>query len=240
MDALDQTNSLYWVADRRLATDFPPTSHALDDPPGLLAAGGDLSPGRLQSAYRLGIFPWFSPDQPVLWWSPDPRVVITPGKMHISRSLARTIRRARFEIRWDYDFAGTVDACAAPRDGQSGTWITAQMRDAYVALHEIGIAHSMECWSNGELCGGVYGVAMGQVFFGESMFSKQRDASKVALAALSSHLYEWGYVLLDCQIENPHLMSLGARNISRFDFESILQRHVDQAPSSSAWTIVSE
>ena len=235
MDAFDLTNSLYWVADRRLADGFPPTSSALSEPDGLLAIGGDLSPQRLLSAYRRGIFPWYSDGQPILWWSPDPRAVFAPAEIHISRSLGKTLRKRTFEVTWDCAFVATVDACAAPRAQHSGSWITRPMRDAYIELHRRGIAHSIECWQDGELAGGLYGIAMGCMFFGESMFSRRRDASKVALAVIGPQLAAWGYALIDCQIQNLHLATLGARTIARTEFESILKRMIDVQPAAQAW-----
>ena len=204
---------------------FPSVRSALREPNGLLAAGGDLSPARILAAYRHGIFPWFSPGEPILWWSPDPRMVLLPTGMKISRSLARTLRNGRHEVRLDTAFADVVTACAAtPREGQSGTWITAEMRAAYMRLHELGYAHSVEVTMDGVLVGGLYGMALGGVFFGESMFSHRSDASKIALAHLCEHLKRTEFGIIDCQMETAHLTSLGARAIPRRDFIAALNR----------------
>jgi leucyl/phenylalanyl-tRNA--protein transferase len=207
-----------WLAPGDPPWQFPPVERALAEPPGLLAAGGDLSCERLEAAYRRGIFPWFSPGQPVLWWSPDPREVLLPAEFHVSRSLARTLRRSGFEFRADSDFAGVIAACAEPRAGSPGTWITAEMRSAYTALHERGLAHSAEIWRAGRLVGGVYGVRLGRVFFGESMFSRETDASKAALAGLVARCLADGTELIDCQLPNPHLRTLGSRALPRAEF----------------------
>lgn len=195
---------------------FPDPRHAGSD--GLVAIGGDLSPQRLLNAYGHGIFPWFDDDRgPVLWWSPDPRAVLTPAEMKISRSLARRLRRGDYSVTMDTDFAAVVESCAAPRNG-GGTWITPAMRSAYAHLAELGFAHSVETWCEGDLVGGLYGVSLGRMFFGESMFSRRPDASKVALAHLSRQLTAWEFELIDCQIVNDHLASLGARPMPRADF----------------------
>ena len=197
--------------------DFPDPEQALDDPNGLLALGGDLSPPRLLAAYRRGIFPWYEDGQPIMWWSPDPRAVLLPGGLHVSRSLRRTLRSGRFMVSTDRDFAGVIGACAQLR-ATEGTWITADMRDAYLRLHALGHAHSIETWHDNRLVGGVYGIAIGKVFFGESMFSTETDASKVALTALMQQLAGRSFGLLDCQLETPHLNSLGSRLMARRDF----------------------
>jgi len=202
---------------------FPPAEQALEYPAGLLAAGGDLSPTRLVNAYRHGIFPWYSDDQPILWWSPAPRCVVFPSTVHISRRLRRRFNQGRYTLTADHAFPRVISACANPRDENDGTWITAEMEMAYTRLHELGIAHSVEVWSDDELIGGIYGLALGRVFFGESMFSQQADASKIALVALSKQLDLWGFTLLDCQISNPHLLSMGAVEISRAEFNQHLQ-----------------
>lgn len=226
---------LYWISQRIFAPGFPPLADALDEPDGLLAVGGDLSAERLLCAYRAGIFPWFSDNQPVMWWSPDPRSVIEPQHFHVSRSLKRTLNQKTFRVSCDCDFAGVMAGCRAPRAEQAGTWITQDMVSAYQKLHELGIAHSVECWDHNELCGGVYGLAIGRVFFGESMFSARSNASKVALYYLSRMMLDWGYELLDCQVHNPHLETLGARCISRPDFAARLAQLIDAAPSAQAW-----
>ncbi len=202
---------------------FPSTDQALDNPPGLLAAGGDLSPARLINAYQHGIFPWYSDDQPILWWSPAPRCVIYPQNVHASRRLRRRFNQGQFSLTADRAFAQVIEACAGPRRDHDGTWITEEMKQAYIHLYELGIAHSVEVWADGELAGGIYGLALGRVFFGESMFSQQRDASKIALVALCRQLQQWDYTLLDCQIANPHLLSMGAEDISRVEFNRYLK-----------------
>ncbi|MCK5725941.1 MAG: leucyl/phenylalanyl-tRNA--protein transferase [Thiotrichaceae bacterium] len=195
---------------------FPPVNMAWDQPNGLLAVGGDLSPRRLINAYQAGIFPWFNDDEPIYWWSPDPRAVIYPRKLHITRSLRKTARNKGYEISFDTDFAATVRACAAPRSYALDTWITDKMFTAYSRLHDLGYAHSVEVRNTeGKLVGGLYGVATNGIFSGESMFSLERDTSKLALLALAAHLDHWGYHLIDCQIVNDHLLSLGAEGISR-------------------------
>lgn len=201
---------------------FPPVE--LASPEGLLAMGGDLRSERLLEAYRNGIFPWYSGDQPILWWSPDPRAVLVPSRLKISRSLRQTLRRGLFRVALDTDFAGVIKACAEPRaqNPKGGTWITAEMIDAYCHLHEQGFAHSVEVRTDDDLVGGLYGVALGGAFFGESMFSRQSDASKVALAYLARQLDAWHFVQIDCQLPSPHLMSLGAIPVRRRDFLRLL------------------
>ena len=201
---------------------FPPLEQALDEPDGLLAAGGDLSPARLLAAYRRGIFPWYSAGQPVLWWSPDPREVLIPAQFKCSRSLAKTLRNRGFEVTFDRDFAGVVQACAARREHSTGTWITPEMHAAYCELHRLGHAHSVEVRLGDELVGGLYGVLMGSVFFGESMFSRARDASKAALARLVERGIVAGLTLIDCQLPTPHLRSLGSHPISRREFSALV------------------
>lgn len=203
---------------------FPEVEMAWDEPNGLLAFGGDLSSVRLINAYKSGIFPWYNPDEPIYWWSPDPRAVLYPNKIRLSRSLRKTIRNKGYSISFDTDFSGVVRSCAAPRDNSGGTWITNEMYLAYIRLFELGIAHSVEVRNKEkELVGGLYGVTSGGVFSGESMFSKERDTSKIAFVALAWHMQEWGYKLIDCQIENPHLMSMGAENLSRKEYLTILK-----------------
>ncbi len=197
---------------------FPPVETALTDPDGLLCVGGDLSPARLLAAYRRGIFPWFSEGQPILWWSPDPRTVLYPAEFKVSRSLAKTIRNRGFAVSVDRAFAEVMAHCADERLRPEGTWISPQMRAAYQRLHELGLAHSYETWDGGRLVGGLYGVELGRVFFGESMFSLERDASKVALAALVRAMIEHDGRLIDCQVASAHLESLGARSIPRPQF----------------------
>ncbi len=203
---------------------FPPVESALRDPDGLLAAGGDLTPAWLLAAYRHGIFPWYSDDQPILWWSPDPRMVLVPGEIRVRRSLAKRLRNAGFTVTADRAFEAVMAACAAPRDGQPGTWITDEMRAAYARLHALGAAHSVEVWRDDALVGGLYGIAMGPVFFGESMFSRAPDASKIALVQLARAMAAGGGRLIDCQMHTGHLASLGARDIARSEFIGYLDQ----------------
>ena len=214
---------------------FPPVTKALRSPNGLLCAGGDLSSGRLVEAYSHGIFPWFSEGDPILWWSPDPRMVLFPDELKVSRSLRRTLARGPFETRFDTAFRAVVEACAAPRDGHGGTWIVPEMIEAYTRLHELGFAHSVESWSGGELAGGLYGVALGKVFFGESMFTRAPDASKVALVRLVERLRGADYRLIDCQQATAHLASLGAREIPRRTFAQLLQESIQYPPGGECW-----
>lgn len=214
---------------------FPAVTLALRSPNGLLAAGGDLSVARLLEAYRHGIFPWFSEGEPILWWSPDPRMVLIPGEIRISKSLRKTLRNGCHEIRVDSAFEQVMRACAAPRDGANGTWIHEDMIAAYCELHRLGHAHSVETWMDGELVGGLYGIAIGRMFYGESMFSRRTDASKVALAHLASQLEHWGFGMIDCQMNTPHLASLGAREIPRSEFISHLQTLIELPDIPSPW-----
>ena len=203
---------------------FPAISGALEEPNGLLAVGGDLSPPRLLEAYRLGIFPWFSDDDPILWWSPDPRGVIFPEQLHISRSLRKFVRNCNYTCTFNQAFAEVISGCIAQREHTEGSWITDDMYEAYCDLHDLGHAHSVEVWSAGRLVGGLYGILNGQVFCGESMFHHADHASKIALMALVQHLSPAGLGLIDCQIPNPHLLSLGAQALPRAEFLPILQR----------------
>lgn len=221
-----------WLTGR---PDFPPVERALSEPGGLLAAGGELSPPWLLAAYRRGIFPWFNPGEPILWWSPDPRLVLVPGEIHIGRSLAKTLRQRRFELRFDTAFARVVAACAAPREPGGGTWITPEMQAAYVRMHELGYAHSVETWVDGELVGGLYGMALGRAFFGESMFSRRSDASKVALAHLARHLERQNFAVIDCQMTTAHLLSLGAREVPRSAFCAGLAQWTQEGPPPRRW-----
>lgn len=209
---------------------FPPLEQALRTPNGLLAAGGDLAPARLLEAYRHGIFPWFSANDPILWWSPDPRMVLFPHEFKLSDSLRKTLRKHRYTVRIDSAFEQVMRACAAPRDGQSGTWIHEEMVAAYCALHHAGHAHSVETWIDGELAGGLYGIAIGRMFYGESMFSRKTDASKIALAHLCAQLERWNFGMIDCQMNTPHLASLGAREIPRKEFVARLQDLINCEP----------
>jgi leucyl/phenylalanyl-tRNA--protein transferase len=215
---------------------FPPVAKALASPNGLLCAGGDLSPRRLLDAYRQGIFPWFSEGDPILWWSPDPRMVLFPEELKVSRSLRRVVARGTYEIRFDTDFRSVIQACAAPRDGHAGTWIVPQMVEAYTKLHELGFAHSVEAWHEGALAGGLYGLALGHVFFGESMFTRAPDASKAALVALVARLRERDFRVIDCQQATRHLASLGAREIPRKAFAQLLGESIQYPLSASVWS----
>ena len=216
-------------------TPFPPVSKALASPNGLLCAGGDLTPARILDAYARGIFPWFSEGDPILWWSPDPRMVLFPEELKVSRSLRKALARGAYETRFDTAFRRVMEECAQPRDGQGGTWIVPEMIEAYTALHEQGHAHSVESWLDGELAGGLYGMALGKVFFGESMFARADDASKVALVRLVERLRHQGYRLIDCQQATGHLASLGAREIPRGEFVQRLREAVDRDPRGERW-----
>lgn len=219
-----------WITEDSPPDAFPDIESALIEPNGLLAIGGDLTPERLLCAYRRGIFPWYSDGQPILWWSPDPRAVLRPARFQVSRSLRKVLRRGTFDVSIDRDFQGVVRGCAGPRRDQDGTWITGAMETAFARLHALGHAHSVECWQDGTLAGGLYGVAMGRVFFGESMFSAVSNASKVALA----HLCNMGLELIDCQIPNAHLMRLGAEMMDRREFAALLDRWCDAGPTPHA------
>lgn len=197
---------------------FPPVEQALLKPNGLLAAGGSLSANRLLDAYQQGIFPWFNTGEPILWWSPNPRMVLIPEEFNISRSLRKTLRDKNYEVRTDSAFEQVMRACAAPRREQVGTWIHDDVIAAYIELHQMGVAHSVETWVNGNLVGGLYGISIGRMFYGESMFSHATDASKIALAHLTAQLQRWRYGMIDCQMSTPHLASLGAREIPRAEF----------------------
>lgn len=214
---------------------FPAVHTALRHPNGLLCAGADLSPERLLTAYSQGIFPWFNEGEPILWWSPSPRMVLYPSELRISRSLGRLLRRGHFEVRLDTAFALVMAECAAPRRSQVGTWISPAMQRAYEHMHQLGYVHSVESWRNGVLVGGLYGLALGRVFFGESMFSRETDASKVALAHLVAYLKELGYGLIDCQMSTPHLASLGAREIPRVQFQHHLHDWLVTGMPSGKW-----
>ena len=216
---------------------FPPLSRALHEPNGLLAAGGDLSPERLLLAYRHGIFPWFSPGQPILWWSPDPRMVLLPHELKVSRSLAKTLRRHPFEVRTDTAFSDVMQGCAAPRRGEPGTWISPDMIAAYTRLHELGFAHSVEAWQGDELVGGLYGIALGRMFYGESMFSRATDASKIAFVHLARQLERWDFGMIDCQMKTAHLASLGAREIPREEFARRLGELVNYPDYPGHWQL---
>ena len=214
---------------------FPPVEQALASPNGLLCAGGVLTPEKLVEAYSQGIFPWFSEGDPILWWSPDPRMVLFPGELRVSRSLRRTLARGTFETRYDSAFRTVMEACAAPREGQGGTWIVPEIVAAYTGLHEMGFAHSVESWREGRLAGGLYGVALGDVFFGESMFAHETDASKVALVRLVERLRARGCRVIDCQQATRHLASLGAREIPRKEFAKLVRESIQYPLSGERW-----
>ena len=224
-----------WLRPGDPPTAFPPVGAALTDPDGLLCAGGDLSPARLLEAYRRGIFPWFSEGQPILWWSPDPRTVLYPGELKVSRSLAKTLRNRGFTLAANRAFGEVMERCADPALRPEGTWISPQMRAAYQRLHDLGYAHSIETWDGPRLAGGLYGVALGRVFFGESMFSVERDASKVALWGLVQHMLEHGGRLIDCQVASAHLASLGARSVPRRQFVRELEEAIPSLEKPPAW-----
>jgi leucyl/phenylalanyl-tRNA--protein transferase len=212
------------------ASPFPSLENALRIPNGLLAAGADLSPQRLLTAYRSGIFPWFNVGELILWWSPDPRMVLIPGEFKLSRSLAKVLRKDDYTVRFDSAFEQVMRACAAPRNGKAGTWIHEDMIAAYGALHQMGYAHSVEVWQGGELVGGLYGMAIGRMFYGESMFSAMLNGSKIALAHLTRQLARWQFGMIDCQMNTPHLASLGAHEIPRDEFIAQLQELVNCVP----------
>jgi len=224
-----------WLSPTDPPQAFPDVSLALREPAGLLAAGGDLGQERLLAAYRRGIFPWYEQGQPILWWSPDPRCVLWPAELHVSRRLARDIRRSAFSLRYNRAFGDVVRSCAGPRRFQSGTWITTEMMAAFEVLHRDGWAHSIEIWDQERLVGGVYGLAIGQVFFGESMFSKAPNASKIALLALTRHMLQTGMQILDCQVVSSHLATLGATTLPRDDFVGLLEGACTPASRHGGW-----
>ncbi|MES3006454.1 MAG: leucyl/phenylalanyl-tRNA--protein transferase [Pseudomonadota bacterium] len=226
---------LHWLSEKSL--DFPPVSKALRDPDGLLAVGGDLHPERLQRAYEQGIFPWYSEDQPILWWSPSIRMVLEPDDLQISRSMRKVLRRQQFRITFDTAFPTVMAQCAAVREAGPGTWITAEMQEAYCQLHTQHIAHSVEVWERDVLVGGLYGIAMGQLFFGESMFSLRDNASKTALIVLTRQLQKWGYRLIDCQVPSAHLRSLGAKEMPRKAFLKLLAEYRHAPGKLGTWTL---
>lgn len=226
---------LHWLDPADPTQAFPPIHLALKEPNGLLAVGGDLSAERLLRAYAQGIFPWYNPEEPILWWSPDPRTILNPDGMHLSRSLQRAITRGNYAVTMDRCFGTVLDACAAPRRSGAGTWLGADMRRAYLQLHQLGYAHSVEIWRDGALIGGLYGVAIGACFFGESMFSRATDASKLALHWLCQQLQAWGFQMIDCQVASAHLQRLGAVEISRERFRNRLRQAVNQTGRSGHW-----
>ncbi len=216
-------------------TPFPDIELAETEPNGLLALGGDLSTTRLINAYRSGIFPWYNDDQPILWWSPDPRTVFFPGHLKVSRSLRKSIKKARFTATFDHAFSDVIHACSEPRNIEEETWLNRSMIQAYLELHQLGYAHSVDIWQDDKLVGGLYGVSLGSVFFGESMFSRENDASKLALIHLANKLAEWNYKMIDCQVHSPHLVTLGAIDICRRSFKKNLQRWCGQSHRQGSW-----
>ena len=232
---------LYWIADNIVSEEFPDVSHALKEPDGLLAIGGDLNPDRLLDAYRKGIFPWYSEGQPIMWWSPDPRCVLFPDELIISRSLKKSLRKNDYKVTFDRVFSEVVKSCAEPRLNSPETWITQAIIKNYQLLHESGHAHSVECWHQGELVGGLYGIAIGQIFFGESMFSRKSDASKICFVHLVHFLKIQGFTLIDCQVYSEHLARLGARVIPRDEFLNALDQFCESInkqlwPQESVYT----
>lgn len=224
-----------WISADDPPEAFPDVEQAAVEPDGLLAAGGDLEPERLLYAYRHGIFPWYDDGQPILWWSPDPRCAIRPESLHVSRRLRRSLRNSDFELSFNRAFADVIGLCAGPRPGQSGTWITSEMERAYVALHRLGWAHSVEVWREGELAGGLYGLCIGRAFFGESMFTRSTNASKAAMTALCRLLADRQFEILDCQVVSPHLESMGATLMSRAEFSDLLRRACEPPEPCTSW-----
>ena len=225
-----RSNQLYWVADNTIASGFPPVSSALRDPDGLLAIGGDLSPATLLDAYQKGIFPWYSSGQPILWWSPNPRCILELDDLKISNSLRKTIRKGIYQTSFNQAFTRVVRSCSGPRKGNDDTWITGEMYRAYTELHNQGHAISVETWHQDELVGGLYGVVIGRVFFGESMFSRKTDASKIALVQLVQELKYRQFRIIDCQVHSRHLQSLGAKPMQRDAFINLLEYYCASKP----------
>lgn len=221
---------LHWLDPRDPCQSFPPSSQALEYPDGLIAAGGDLTLSRLLQAYQRGIFPWFNPDEPILWWSPHSRAVLPPAELHISRRLRRRVRQQNYQLSLDTAFAQVMQACSQRPEG---TWLGSAMQAAYLELHRRGFAHSIEVWRDDKLIGGLYGVALGRIFFGESMFSAANDGSKLAMVWLCRQLQAWDFALLDCQVHSAHLQRMGIRELPRAAFESLLQQHIPAQPKSS-------
>lgn len=215
--------------------DFPPVDRASSE--GILAVGGDLSPERLIRAYSLGIFPWYSAGEPIVWWSPDPRFVLFPDEIHISRSMSRILKKGQFQITFDRDFRSVIDGCRRPRAGEPGTWITHEMREAYCRLHDLGYAHSVEAWQKEQLAGGLYGVSLGAVFFAESMFYARSNASKAALIVLGRHLERMGYPLIDCQVYSRHVATLGGRMIPRRRYVEIVEKEACRQVPAGRWKV---
>ena len=228
---------LRWLSENSPDEPFPAAEEAMEEPNGLLAVGGDLTPARLLGAYRRGIFPWYGEGQPILWWSPDPRGVFLPGDLHVSRSFRRRLNQTRMTLTLDREFEAVMAGCAAPRPDQEGTWITREMIAAYTELHHLDYAHSVEVWLDGELVGGLYGVTLHGAFFGESMFSRREDASKLALTYLMAQLWRWGFQIFDCQMAHPHLERLGIREIPRREYLQRLERAMAVPHRPSPWRL---
>lgn len=235
LHSVPSNNVFYCVRDGTFSIKFPSTRRAMIDPDGLLAIGGTLSTNNLLTAYKNGIFPWYTEGEPILWWSPNARPIIEPGKIKVSKSLFKTIKKNTFRISYDNCFERVVDGCATADVRSDNSWITEEIRCAYIELHRLGYAHSVECWQGDLLCGGLYGVSLGTIFYGESMFSRINDASKVALVDLCQNLIRWGYEIIDCQVTSRHLQSLGAKVISRDQFEAILSENLEKKPAPNAW-----
>ncbi len=232
---MDSPVRLHWLDPRNPQQPFPPVHLAMRDPNGLLAIGGDLSPQRLLRAYSQGIFPWYNPDEPILWWCPNPRAVLVPAHFHMSRSLGKSLRRANYAVSMDRAFSEVLAACAGDRRSSRGTWLGEEMQQAYQRLHRLGQAHSVEVWRDGTLIGGLYGIALGAVFFGESMFSRADDASKIALYWLSRQLVQWGFQMIDCQVSSAHLLGLGAVEIERSQFLAQLSAALAAPGHQAPW-----
>ncbi len=230
-----KANRLHWLNPSLPDEPFPDTDSALDEPNGLLAIGGDLSTARLLRAYRNGVFPWYNPDEPILWWSPDPRTIFVPDQIYISRRLRRTLRRHDYAVTLDRSFRAIIDLCAAPRRRQHGTWLGENMRRAFRELHRLGYAHSIEVWREGKLIGGLYGLALGRAFFGESMFSRAPDGSKIALVHLARQLDKWGFRFIDGQVGSQHLYRMGAFDVPRTAFRETLRRALSFPPLPARW-----
>lgn len=230
---------MIFLLDEEPGAPFPDVSLAEREPNGLLAVGGDLSPQRIINAYMQGIFPWFSEGEPILWWSPDPRTVLFPEQIKVSRSLRKTLKKQHLTVTFDHDFEAVIQACAQPRDHSPGTWLLPEMIEAYARQHELGLAHSAEVWQDEKLVGGLYGMAIGGVFFGESMFSRVPDSSKVALVHLGRTLQTWGFKMIDCQVYTQHLASLGAQEIPREIFCSRLDQWCRLPGQSGSWSEIS-
>jgi leucyl/phenylalanyl-tRNA--protein transferase len=232
---MDNPIRLHWLDPRDPQQPFPPPHRAMRDPNGLLAIGGDLSMTRLIRAYSSGIFPWYNPNEPILWWCPDPRAVLEPARFHLSRSLAKRVRGADYAVSLDGAFGAVLEACAQPRRSGHGTWLGPEMKQAYLDLHRHGFAHSLEVWREGRLIGGLYGVALGRAFFGESMFSVAPDGSKLALYYLCRQLQAWNFELIDCQVSSAHLKTLGAQEIPRERFLARLRAALQHVGRTGRW-----